>query len=123
MKQEKIQEIRILVNDEEVLDEADVILGEKLEELNRHSKYCYTATEIAKIFGMEAPDLNSFLKDRGIICKVQGQWQLTRQYLHMDLTEKRWKFEHGHDGLRRLKSSLVWTERGREFILDLARKG
>ena len=77
----------------------------------------------AKIFGMEAPDLNSFLKDRGIICKVQGQWQLTRQYLHMDLTERRWKFEHGHDGRRRLKSSLVWTERGREFILDLARKG
>ena len=123
MKQEKIQEIRILVNDEEVLYEADMILAEKLEELNRHSKYCYTATEIAKIFGMEAPDLNSFLRDLGVICKVHGQWQLTKDYLHMDLTEKRWKFEHGHDGRRRLKSSLVWTERGREFILDLARRG
>ena len=119
MKQENIQEIRILVNDEEVLDEADVILGDKLEELNRHSKYCYTASEIAKIFRMEAPDLNSFLKDQGIICKVHGQWQLTRKYMHMDLTAKRYKFEHSHDGHRRLKSSLVWTETGRQFLLDL----
>lgn len=123
MKQNKIQEIRILVNDEEVLDAADMILAEKLERMNRHSKFCYTATEIAKTFGMEAPDLNSFLQDQGVIQKVHGHWQLTKNFQHMDLTAKRWKFEHDHDGRRRMKSTLVWTDRGRKFILDLARRG
>ena len=46
----KIQEIRLLANDEEVLDEANDILAEKLEELNRRSRYCYTANEIGKEF-------------------------------------------------------------------------
>jgi len=35
----KIQEIRLLANDEEVLDEANDILAEKLEELNRRDLY------------------------------------------------------------------------------------
>ena len=56
---QKIQEIRLLACDEEVLDEADDILGEELEELNRESRYCYTPTEIGKAFGLDGRDLNS----------------------------------------------------------------
>ncbi len=73
MKQEKIQEIRLLINDEEVLDEADEILGEELARLNRQSRYCYKPCEIAKVFGMSGADLKS----------------------------------------------LVWTEQGRQFLLDI----
>ena len=121
MKQEAIntQEIRILVSDEEVLDEANDILAEKLEELNRRSKYCYTANEIGKEFGMDGADLKSFLADRNVICKVRGKWQLMRPFFHMDLTEKRYSFYMGGDGHLRLKSQLVWTEQGRAFIREL----
>ena len=105
--------------DEEVLDEADDILGEELDELNAASDHCYTPTDIGKPFGLEGRDLNSFLADRGIIHWVKGQWQLTKQYLHQGLTENRCFYYHGRNGRRKLESRLVWTERGREFILGL----
>ena len=68
------KEIRLLACDEEVLDEADLIIGEELEELNRASAHCYTPTEIGKVYGIEGRDLNSFLADKGIIRWACGQW-------------------------------------------------
>ena len=118
---QKIKEIRLLACDEEVLDEANDILGEELAELNKYSKFCYTPTEIGKPFGLEGRDLNSFLADKGIIRWARGQWRLTQKYLHRDLTENRFRYIHGRDGRRKLESSLVWTEKGREFVLGLIR--
>ena len=116
---QKIQEIRLLACDEEVLDEADDILGEELEELNRESRFCYTPTEIGKVFGMDGRDLNSFLSDQKIIRWARGQWQLTQKYLHRELTANRYSYVHGRDGRRKLVSRLVWTEKGRKFVIDL----
>ena len=107
--------------DEQVLDEADDILGDELAKLNRHSINCYTPSEIGKPFGLEGRDLNSFLADQGIICKIHGQWTIAPKYLHMGLTAYRYRYIHGSDGRRRLKSRLVWTEKGRGFILDMIR--
>ena len=119
---QKIQEIRLLACDEEVLDEADDILGEELEKLNRESRYCYTPTEIGKPFGMDGSDLNSFLADQKIIRWARGQWQLTQKYLHHELTANRYSYVHGRDGRRKLVSRLVWTEKGREFIMDMIKR-
>ena len=119
---QKIKEIRLLTCDEEILDEADAIIGDELEELNRKSKYCYTATEIGKIFNMDGKDLNSFLCDQKIIHWSCGQWRLTKKYLHLDLTADRYKYVHAKDGRRKLESYLVWTEKGREFITDFVYK-
>ena len=119
---QKIQEIRLLACDEEVLDEADDILGEELEELNRESRFCYTPTEIGKVFGMDGRDLNSFLSDQKIIRWARGQWQLTQKYLHRELTANRYSYVHGRDGRRKLVSRLVWTEKGREFIMDMIKR-
>ena len=116
---QKIQEIRLLACDEEVLDEADDILGEELEKLNRESRFCYTPTEIGKAFGLDGRDLNSFLSDQKIIRWARGQWQLTQKYLHRELTANRYSYVHGRDGRRKLVSRLVWTEKGREFVIDL----
>ena len=116
---QKIKEIRLLASDEEVLDEADDILGDELERLNRDSRFCYTPTEIGKPFGLDGRDLNSFLCDRGIIRWARGQWRLTQKYMHQDLTEDRYNYVHAHDGHRKLISSLVWTEKGRQFIMDI----
>ena len=118
---QKIQEIRLLACDEEVLDEADDILGEELEKLNRESRFCYTPTEIGKAFGLDGRDLNSFLSDQKIIRWARGQWQLTQKYLHRELTANRYSYVHGRDGRRKLVSRLVWTEKGREFIMDMLR--
>ena len=119
---QKIQEIRLLACDEEVLDEADDILGEELEKLNRESRFCYTPTEIGKVFGMDGRDLNSFLSDQKIIRWARGQWQLTQKYLHRELTANRYSYVHGRDGRRKLVSRLVWTEKGRKFIMDMIKR-
>ena len=119
---QEIQEIRLLACDEEVLDEADDILGEELEMLNRESRFCYTPTEIGKVFGMDGRALNSFLSDQKIIRWARGQWQLTQKYLHHELTANRYSYVHGRDGRRKLVSRLVWTEKGREFIMDMIRR-
>ena len=113
------KEIRLLACDEEVLDEADDILGDELAKLNKYSRNCYTASEIAKVFGMDGRDLNSFLADQNIIRWARGQWRLTQKYKHMELTEDRYKYVHDLDGHRKLVSYLVWTERGRQFLLSL----
>ena len=121
MPPQKIKEIRLLACDEEVLNEADDILGDELAELNRYSRYCYTPTEIGRAFGLDGRDLNSFLADQKIIRWARGQWRLTQKYQHQDLTEDRYRYIHGYDGRRKLVSSLVWTEKGRQFILDLVK--
>lgn len=110
------QEIRLLACDEEVLNEADEIIGSELEDLNKYSKYCFTPSEIAKLYGIEGRDLNSFLCDQGIIRRVNGEWELTPKYLHRDLTEKRHTVYYDSKGQRKMRKRLVWTETGREFI-------
>ena len=55
------------LDDEDVLERADDIIAEELEELNQQCKYCYTSTEIAKPYGLNANDLLSFLSDKGIV--------------------------------------------------------
>ena len=118
---ERVKEIRLLTCDEEILDEADDILGDELAKLNRYSRFCYTASEIGKTFGMDARDLNSFLADQDIIRWARGQWRLTQKYKDLGLTEDRYKYVHDLEGRRKLVSYLVWTEKGRQFILDLIR--
>jgi len=87
---------------------------------------CYSLTKtetlyIGKPFGLEGRDLNSFLADQGIIQWANGQWNLTSRYLGLGLTESRSFCYHGRDGRRKYQSRLVWTEAGRQFILDILR--
>ena len=106
-------------SDEEVLDEADDIIGEQLDELNRYSNDCYTPSDIGSVFGMDGRDLNSFLCDRGVIRWGHGQWELTRRFLNKGLAESRSFIYHGRNGHRKTLSRLVWTQKGRDFIMDM----
>ena len=112
---------RLLGCDEEILNEADAIIGDELDKLNRNSDYCYSPTDIGKPFGLEGRDLNSFLADQGIIQWANGQWNLTDKYKGLGLTENRSFCYHGRDGRRKYQSRLVWTEEGRQFIFDILR--
>ena len=105
--------------EEEILDEADDIIGEELDELNQRSDDCYTPTEIGKPFGLDGRDLNSFLCDQGIIQWAKGQWVPTRKFMNQGLTENRSFVIHGRNGHRRTVSRLVWTAKGRDFIMNI----
>ena len=109
----------ITIDEEEVLREADEIIAGELDELNRKSRFCYTPTEIAKEYGMNGADLNSFLKDRGIIQKSNGCFHLTRKFRNQGLAAYRHTVGYDRNGLRKMKAKLVWTEQGRIFLKEI----
>jgi len=102
--------------DEKILDEADNIIGEELQELNKHCAHCYTPSEIAKVYGLESRDLNSFLRDMGIIRWTNGQWMPTPKYRNQGLTETKSFIYYDYKGNRKMKTRLMWTKKGKEFI-------
>ena len=56
----------LLVTDDDVMNEAERIVGHTLQRENLGDNGCLTVTEIARELDMEARDLNSFLRDKGI---------------------------------------------------------
>ena len=112
----------LLKNEEEVLNQANEIIAERLKELNRKSRFCYQPSEIAKIQKMGTADLNSFLRDQGIIYKKQGCYHLTKKYKDMGLTEYQYSLKTDRQGHPRLKPKLVWTEAGKQFLDDWINK-
>ena len=112
----------LLKNEEEVLNQANEIIAERLKELNRRSRFCFTPTEIARQYGIGAADLHSFLKDKNIIFRKQGCYHLTKKYQGLGLTEYQYKLVTDSEGHPKLKAKQVWTEAGRQFLNDFIMK-
>ena len=75
----KPKEIRLLATAQEVLHESEEIVGGQLDIANEESDGCFTVSEIAEVFNMDAHDLNSFLVDMNIQRRAGGQYRLTPQ--------------------------------------------
>ena len=106
----------LLVTDDDVMTEAERIVGHTLQRENLGDNGCLTVTEIAKELDMEARDLNSFLRDAGIQKWKQGQYRLTPQYEGRGLTHDRLFIYYSKDGKKKHQTYLVWTPKGLEFI-------
>ena len=98
---------------------------------------CYTTTQIAKELGITAQELNRSLCASHIQYYQSGQYMLYAEYAHMGLAKSRTKsgvktfdlLVPIGDAERSMKlgqvythTYLVWTERGRKFIHDLAKR-
>ena len=118
MKKTTVFSIFGVINSQ-VVKEADELIADELVEMNRHAKFCYTTTEIAKRYGMKGNDLLSFLRDRKVVMKHSGDYCVTSRYQNMDLISYRYSIRYSQQGKRLLKRSMVWTEKGREFINEL----
>ena len=109
----------LLVTDDDVMNEAERIVGYTLQRENQGDNGCLTVTEIAEGLGMEARDLNSFLRDKGIQKWKRGQYRLTPQYEGLGLTHDRLFIYYSKDGKKKHQTYLVWTPQGLEFIRKL----
>ena len=109
----------LLVTDDDVMTEAERIVGHTLQRENLGDNGCLTVTEIAKELDMEARDLNSFLRDAGIQKWKQGQYRLNPQYEGRGLTHDRLFIYYSKDGKKKHQTYLVWTPKGLEFIRKL----
>ena len=112
----------LLVSDQDVMHEAEEIVGRTLVENNRNADGCITASEIAKAMGMEARDLNSFLVDQKIQRWVRGQYRLTPQYEGRGLAQDRLFIYYSKNGKQKEQTYLVWTQKGAEMIDDIVYK-
>ena len=120
---QKPKELRLLATAQEVLHESEEIVGGQLDIANEESDGCFTATEIAEVFNMNAHDLNSFLVDMNIQRWAGGQYRLTPQYAELGLAADRLSIGYSLKGKLKYNTYLVWTEKGRDFIMDLVRYG
>jgi len=80
---------------------------------------CFTTTQLAKGMGMTAQELNRLLCLHGIQYGQSGQYMLYAPYARQGLATNRIHSYHDMFGTVHTTSSLVWTERGREFIYQL----
>ena len=80
---------------------------------------CFTTTQLAKGMGMTAQELNRLLCLHGIQYGQSGQYLLYAPYARQGLATNRIHSYHDMFGTVHTTSSLVWTERGREFIYHL----
>lgn len=81
---------------------------------------CFTITQIAKELEMSARQLNLILNQMGIQYKQSGQWLLRAEYQDKGYVKTRTHVYKDKDGTMQSKLSTVWTQKGREFLIDLS---
>ena len=106
----------LLVTDQDVMHEAEVIVGRTLVSNNQHADGCITTKDIGKVYNLEARDLNSFLVDKGIQKWQRGQYRLTPEYEGRGLAQDRLFIYYSKDGKQKERTYLVWTQKGAEMI-------
>lgn len=93
---------------------------------------CFTTTQVAKELGVTAQELNRSLCALHIQYYQSGQYMLYAEYTHMGLAKSRTRYTAFLDpkcdgrkekmGKAVTHTYLVWTEKGRKFIHDLAHR-
>lgn len=83
----------------------------------------YTATQLAREYGMKAVSFNNLLQQLGLQYQSAGQWLLAPDYAGRGYTATKHVTVH-EQGRTQRKPFTVWTRQGRQFIHDtLARQG
>ena len=119
LEQERIMQQgvrKLLITDQDVMHEAEMIIGRTLVSFNQNADGCITASDIAKAIGMEVKDLNSFLTDKKIQQWKRGQYRLTPEYEGLGLAQDRLFIYYSKDGKQKERTYLVWTQKGAEMI-------
>lgn len=93
---------------------------------------CFTTTQVAKELGITAQELNRSLCALHVQYYQSGQYLLYADYAHMGLAKSRTRYQAMLDpkcdgrqakmGKAVTHTYLVWTEKGRKFIHDLAHR-
>ncbi len=110
---------KLLVTDDDVMAEAGKIAGRTLHGVNSPTDDCLTVRDIAREMGLEANDVNTFLKDIGVQVWKRGQYRLTPEYEKRGLAMVRLFIYYSKDGKEKRRNYLVWTPKGVEFIKKL----
>ena len=107
------------LSDDEIVERAYEIVGRTLESINDVNANCLTATQVARLWGMDVLSFNNLLTGMGIQHRQGGRWQLAEKLQGCGLAEERCFFCFSLKGKPRMKRYLVWTPAGIDY-LDMA---
>ena len=107
------------LSDDEIVERAYEIVGRTLESINDVNANCLTATQVARLWGMDVLSFNNLLAGMGIQHRQGGRWQLAEKLQGCGLAEERCFFCFSLKGKPRMKRYLVWTPAGIDY-LDMA---
>ena len=110
---------KLLATEEDILNEAQRIIGRTLVSFNQNADGCITASDIADAIGIDVKDLNSWLTDKGIQSWKRGQYRLTPEYEGRGLAQDRLFIYYSKKGKKKERTYLVWTQKGAEMIHNL----
>ena len=90
----------------------------ELRLLNAPASNCMTATEIARLWGMDVKAFNNLLEREGIQYRENGSWHLAAELENLGLAEERHFMYYSLNGEQKSRIYLVWTPKGVEFLGD-----
>ena len=110
------------LSDEEIVERACDILGNTIRMVNSSNEDCLTATQVAKLWGMDVMSFNNLLMSMGIQHRKGGRWQLCEGLQERGLTEVRCFYCFSLKGKKRKTRYTVWTPAGVDFLNMMVRK-
>ena len=90
----------------------------ELRLLNAPASNCMTATEIARLWGMDVKAFNNLLERKGVQYRENGSWHLAAELENLGLAEERHFMYYSLNGEQKSRIYLVWTPKGVEFLGD-----
>ena len=110
------------LTDEEIVDRACDILGKTIRLANAPGEDCLTATQVARLWGMDVVSFNNLLSLMGIQHRKGGRWQLCEALQDKGLTIERNFLCFSLKGKKRTMRYMVWTPAGVDYLNMAVRK-
>ncbi len=110
------------LTDEEIVERACDILGKTIRLANARCEDCLTATQVARLWGMDVVSFNNLLSLMGIQHRKGGRWQLCEALQDKGLAEERNFFCFSLKGKKRTMRYMVWTPAGVDYLNMAVRK-
>ena len=105
-----------LPSPDEIIKQADAIVGSALSMLNEDAEDTLTATQVAKTFNMSTLDFNAVLRDMGIQYRRGGKWNLSDDLQGRGYTAERIHISYSLKGEKKIKTYMTWTIAGLHYL-------
>ena len=105
-----------LPSPDEIIKQADAIVGSALSMLNEDAEDTLTATQVAKTFNMSTLDFNAVLRDMGIQYRRGGKWNLSDDLQGRGYTAERIHISYSLKGEKKIKTYMTWTMAGLHYL-------
>ena len=106
---------------EEMIRVADSIMAKTIARLNLPADDCLSASEVAKLAGVNVKDLNSFLVDQGVQYRAGSGYKICKNFQGFGYTQERMFYYFGLKGEKKQRPYLVWTPKGVKMIKKMLR--